>query len=125
MGSYTAMCRRSYCTLQEVVVWHFEWTWMNDNIPDLNNSYGFIRHGIRVILCTWYDELLIGMIVLDAMIRYDRSIGTRGFCAGSGKLCIIFGPAGWIRGFGPRGADTTMSLWQTAAILEMANPQAR
>ena len=43
----------------------------------LNNAYGFIRHGIRVRLYAWYDKLLLGMIALDAVITYDRSIGMR------------------------------------------------
>ena len=43
----------------------------------LNNTYGFIRRGIRGIICDWYEKLLPGMIVLDAMIIYGRSIGTR------------------------------------------------
>ena len=43
----------------------------------LNNTYGFIRHGIRVvILHVWYvrEKLLPGMTFLDAMITYHRSI---------------------------------------------------
>ena len=49
----------------------------------LNNTYGFIGHGIRAILYAWLEELLPGTIVLDAMITYyanttiyDRNIGT-------------------------------------------------
>ena len=49
---------------------------MDDNIY-LSNTYGFIRHGVRVVLYAWYEKLLPVMIVLDAMITYDRSIGTR------------------------------------------------
>ena len=44
----------------------------------LSNTYGFIRHGIRVvILYAWYEQLLPGIIFLGAMITQDRSIGTR------------------------------------------------
>ena len=41
-------------------------------------------------------------------------------------FCIIFGPAGRIRGFGPRGAGTIIrALRQAAASLKKANAQAR
>ena len=43
----------------------------------LKNAYGFVRHGFRVTLCAWYENSLHGMIVLHAMIAYDRSIGKR------------------------------------------------
>ena len=44
------------------------------------------------------------MIVLNAVMIYDRSIGTRE--ARSGKVCIYFR----IRGSDPRGACTAMAL---------------
>ena len=43
----------------------------------LNNTYVFSRHGIRVTFYAWYEKLLPGVLVLDAMITYDRSVGTR------------------------------------------------
>ena len=44
------------------------------------------------------------MIVLHAVMPYDRSIGTRE--AGSGKFCMMYGSAG----SDPRGACTAMAL---------------
>ena len=46
-------------------------------IMHLNNTYGFIRHGLRLILYACYDKLLPRMNALHAMITCDRSIGTR------------------------------------------------
>ena len=46
----------------------------------LNNSYGYILPYIRVVLAAWYEKLkpgMMGMIVLDAKVTYDRSIGRR------------------------------------------------
>ena len=49
--------------------------WM---ILHLNNTYGFIRHGVRVtLLCLGYAKLLPGMIVLHDKMPYDRCIGTK------------------------------------------------
>ena len=43
----------------------------------LNNTCGFIRQRIRVILYARCEKVLPGMIVLEATITYDRSISTR------------------------------------------------
>ena len=57
------------------------------------------------------------MIVLHAVMTYDRSIGTRK--AGSGKFCqVIFGSTAWTRGAPAR-------QWSSAVSLEKADPQAR
>ena len=90
----------------------------------LNNTYGFIRHGTRDIHYAWHEKLLPGMTVLDAMITYDRRIGTRFFHAGSAKFCIFFEPAGRIRISGPWVAGTTRALRQAAVRFNKANPQA-
>ena len=68
------------------------------------------------------------MVILDAMMTYDRSIGTReAFVQEAGSFVpgIIFGPAGRILVSDPRGADTTRALRQAAVRLKKENPQAR
>ena len=96
----------------------------------LNNNYGFIRHGdSRGNTVCLVREVTVWLMFLDAIVTYDRSsIGTReAFMqdAGSGKLCIIFGPAGRIRGSDRRGAGTTRTLRQAAMYkLRRPNPQA-
>ena len=54
------------------------------------------------------------MIVLHAVMTYDRSIGTRE--AGSGNVCVLLAD--------PRGA-CTVSMWLSAASLKKADPPAR
>ena len=54
----------------------------------LNNTYGFIRLGIRVMRHAWYDKSLPGVIMLDSYdsIRSEY-LHERGLCSGSGKFC--------------------------------------
>ena len=75
-------------------------------------------HGIRVTLalCLGTSNYCL-VIVLHAVMTYDRSIGTRE--AGSGKFCITYGSAGPTRGAPAR-------QWSSAvASLTTADPWAR
>ena len=93
----------------------------------LNNTYGFIQHGIRVvILYAWYEKLLPGMILLDATTTYDRSIGMReAFVQEEASFVSFSDMLGRIRDSGPRGAGTTRVLRQAAVSVKKANPRAR
>ena len=80
----------------------------------LNNTYRFIRHGIRVvILYAWYI-----MTVLDAVITYDRSIGTR--------EAFVQEAANFVSFSDPRGAGTTRALRQADVVsMKEDSPQPR
>ena len=56
------------------------------------------------------------VIVIHAVMTYDRSIGTRK--AGSGKFCMIYGSAGRTHGAPAR-------QWPSAVSLKKADPRAR
>ena len=95
-------------------------------ILHLGNTYGFIRHGdSRSNTLCLAREVAVWFMFLDAMITYDRSIGTReAFMQEAASFVSFFGPAGRIRGSDPRGAGTTRTLRQAAICLKKANPQA-
>ena len=82
----------------------------------LKNTDRFIRHAIRVRIYDWYERLVPGMFVLDA-ITHDRSIVTRQVFVQEGASFVSFSD--------PRGASTTRALRQAAVNLKKTNPQAR
>ena len=97
---YCHVCRLHCCALQcSTSVWRGFFSGLGWMTIYLSNTYGFIRRGIRAMLYTWYEELLLpDMIIVDAVI---------------------------IHGSGPRGAGTTRALRQADVSLKMTNPQAR
>ena len=125
MGSCTAICRLCCCTLQSMqqkvcrlaCIGGLGWMAIY-----LNNTYGFIRHGdSRSNTCMPGTR---SCCLVDASGSYDNIRSEyrdlRGFHAGSGKFCIVFGPGGI-----PQDAGTTRTLQQAAMSLKKANPQAR
>ena len=93
----------------------------------LNNTYGFIRHAIRVvILYNWYvrEKLLPGALFLDTMTIFDRSIAQSRQRLSCRKRHVLYHFRA--HGSGPRGADTTLRVMRKAAVsLKKANPQVR